>query len=80
MCMCFFALKNIIFDKITAILTDILDISFQYRLNVLESHYYTELQIEGVSAFLMQTKWAKTPTVSNRCVKKTPTETRIDAS
>ena len=25
------------FDKITAILTDISDISFQYRLNVLES-------------------------------------------
>ena len=35
MCMCFFAHKNIIFDKITAILTDISDISLQYLLNVL---------------------------------------------
>ena len=31
----FFAHKNIIFDKITAILTDISDISLQYWLNVL---------------------------------------------
>ena len=35
MCMCFFAHKNIIFDKIIAILTDISDISLQYWLNVL---------------------------------------------
>ena len=31
-------------------------------------------------AFLTQRKWVKMPTVSNRWVKKTPTETRIDAS
>ena len=39
-----------------------------------------ELQIEGAFVFLTQRKWAKTPTVSNRCVRKTSTETRIDAS
>ena len=33
-----FAHKNIIFDKITAILTDISDIILQYRLNAFKSH------------------------------------------
>ena len=32
-----FCTQNIIFDKITAILTDISDINLQYRLNVFES-------------------------------------------
>ena len=38
MCMLLLAQKNIISDKVTAILIDISDISFQYRFNVLESH------------------------------------------
>ena len=35
MCMLLLAQKNIISDKVTAILIDISDISFQYRFNVL---------------------------------------------
>ena len=38
MCMWLFAHKNIFFDKITAILTEISGISHQHRLNILEGH------------------------------------------
>ena len=59
-----------------------LDPSYKMDLDFLDClrRKNPELQIEGVFAFLTHRKWAKTPTVSNRCVKKTPTETRIDAS